>query len=130
MKKLKKKHLDAAIDIGMVVALMCQESRLDNLYKTINEEWGIGGIVDTSYTMAWFATEAIDKYKDIDWEQVVMGDLKLPYLSNKYKGYGEHLCCWDEAMEDYAQWRIENFTQEEWGKINYGRVDNPMLKKS
>ena len=129
MRKLKKKHLDVAIDLGMVVALMSQEGRIDKLYHMINEEWGIGGIVDTSYTMAWFATEAMDKYKDVDWERVVMGNLKLPHLSEQFKQYSEHICCWDAAMEDYAQWRIENFTQEKWGEINYSRVENPLLKK-
>jgi len=129
MRKLKKKHLDVALDLGMVVALMSQEGRIDKLYNMINEEWGIGGIVDTSYTIAWFATEAMDKYKDVDWEQVVIGNLDLPHLSEHFKQYGENICCWDVAMEDYAQWRIENFTQEQWGEINYSRVDNPMLKK-
>lgn len=129
MRKLKKKHLDVALDLGMVVALMSQEGRIDKLYNMINEEWGIGGIVDTSYTIAWFATEAMDKYKDVDWEQVVIGNLDLPHLSEQFKQYGENICCWDVAMEDYAQWRIENFTQEQWGEINYSRVDNPMLKK-
>lgn len=125
--KFNKEQFDAAIDIGMIVALMCGEGRMDKLYKLIHEIWDIGGIVDTSYTMAWFATEAKDKYKDVDWEQVVIGDLELPYLSEKYKQYG-HISCWDVAMEDYAEWRIETFTQEKWGEINYGRIDNPILE--
>jgi hypothetical protein len=132
--KLDKKNLDVAIEIGMVVALMSLEGRLDKLYKMINEYMGLGGIVDTTYTLTWFATEFIELHKDSDWEQVVMADKgdELPdiflHRSEKFKKYGKYVTCWDEAAEDYSEWRVENFNADEFKKINMNKnAKNPLL---
>jgi hypothetical protein len=137
MKKLNKEQLDVAIEVGMVVALMSCEGRIDRLYKIINEEGDFGGICDTSYTMAWFASEFIDLHKDTNWEELHFNsegkeqtnpsDIFL-YRSEKYKKFGKYVSCWDEAAEDYAEWRIETFNYEEFAKINHNKyAKNPLL---
>lgn len=129
MKKVNKEQLDLILEVGQITALMSEEGRMERLYEIINSELGLGGINDTAYTMAWIATEFMEKYKDTDWEAVVMDELKLPYLSKEFQERGgKFITCWDEAAEDYAQWRIENFDADEFGKINYGRTKNPLLK--
>lgn len=128
MNKLNKEQLDVAIEIGMVTALMSCEGRVEKLYQKINEEIGCGGICDTVYTLTWFATEFIDIHKDTDWEELE-GDISL-YRSNKYKQFGKQFSSWDEAAEDYAEWRIENFNFEEFEKINHNiNAKNPLLSE-
>lgn len=125
---MKKEELNLMLEVGQITALMSGEGRMDRLYEIIHEKLDVGGINDTAYTMAWFATEFIDKYKDTDWEAVVMDEVKLPYLSKEFQSRGQHISCWDEAAEDYAQFRVENFTYEEFSKINHGKTKNPLLK--
>lgn len=132
--KLKKKYLDAATEITMVTAFMTLEGRLDRLYDIINKELDLGGIMDTTYTMSWFACEFIDLHKDTDWEDVFSDDTEnlsdvFLHRSDKYKKYGKYVTCWDEAIEDYAEWRIDNFNSDEFAKINFNReAKNPLLK--
>lgn len=135
MRKLGKKDLDVAIEVGMVTALISGEGRMDRLYEMVHEEMDMGGIVDTSYTITVWACEFIERHKDTDWEKAVMheeGD-ELPKiyerLSEKHKEYGKYLCCWDEAAEDFAEWKLENFDADEFSKINFNKdAVNPLLK--
>lgn len=138
MEKLTKEQLDVAIELSMVTALMTGEGRLDRLYKIIHEDGDFGGIMDTVYTFSWFAAEFIEKHLNTDWEslyftsegeeQTQPDDIFL-HLSERYKEYGTHVSCWDEAAEDYAEWRIENFNYDEFAKINHNRdAKNPLLK--
>lgn len=98
---------------------------------------GCGGICDTVYTLTWFATEFIDLHKDTNWEELhFSSDGKeqanpsdtFLYRSEKYKKLGKHVSCLDEAAEDYAEWRIENFNYEDFAKINHNKhANNPLI---
>jgi len=134
MKKINKEQLEVAQELSMVVALMSCEGRMDRLYKIIHEEGDFGGICDTAYTIAWFAAEFVELHLDTDWQDVFDVDNsdevadKFLHRSNKYKEFGKYVSCWDEAVEDYAEWRIDNFNYEEFEKINCNRhKKNPML---
>lgn len=138
---MRKKELNTALDLGIAVAIMSTEGRFSELYEIINEKLGVGGYVDTAYTMSWFATEALAKYDapKVDWEKVIDAYYNsnqrngLPLISEKFKNrdHGTKLpliSCWDEALEDYAQWKIENFTYEEFNRINSNpNKINPLL---
>lgn len=127
MNKLNKEQLDIVLEIGMVVALMSNDGRMERLYKKIHDEGEFGGICDTAYVMAWFATEFVEKHLSTDWEQLFNlnetddGIDKFLHLSDKFKAFGKFSSHWDEAVEDYAEWRIDNFNFEEFEKINYNQ---------
>jgi hypothetical protein len=132
---MKKEEVDFGLEVGLTVGIMSLEGRMEALYKIIHEDLDIGGICDTAYTMAWFATEFIKIHKDTNWEEVHYPkhpqNSKFLYRSEEFKkrgGYKDnpmYVTCWDDAAEDYAQWRIENFNEEEFSKINYGNK-NPL----
>lgn len=135
---MRKKEIDFAIEVGLTTAIMSGEGRMDALYKIIHEDLDMGGIVDTAYVMSWIATEFIKIHEDTNWEEVIMNngepmDDKFLYLSEKFQQRGgfkenpKYVTCWDDAAEDYAQWRIETFNEEEYSKIAYGRTPNPLL---
>lgn len=137
MEKLNDAQLSVAMEVGQVVALMSGEGRMDRLYKKIHEDGDFGGICDTAYTMAWFAAEFIEMHLNTNWERIHFtedgeeqknpSDIFL-HRSEKYKKFGKHVSCWDEAAEDYAEWRIETFNYEEFEKINLNRhAKNPLL---
>jgi len=134
---MKKEDADLALEVGVTTAIMSQGGRLERLFEIIHDEIGIGGILDSAYTMSWFAAEFLRLHEDTDWEQVhyPSGPIhpKFLYLSEEFKkrgGYKEapqYVTCWDDAAEDFAQWKIENFSEEEFERINYRRNKNPLL---
>jgi len=129
--KLNKKELDVAITLGMLSAIMTQDGRLEEVYRLTNEEWGIGGIVDTSYVFTWWAMEFMELHKDTDWESLYGDEVNIEWLSKKYKEtWGGFQESWDICAEDFAQWKLENYSKEEFNRINCSTKEiEPLLKK-
>jgi len=126
---IQKEKVDTAIEIGMLVGFMSQEGRLEAMYQKVHEEWDVGGIADTVYTLTWWAMEFTALHKDTDWEE--MYDSEIPWLSKKYQEYGGFQESYDIVAEDYAQWKVENFTIEEFKRINSDpNIKNPLLSRT
>lgn len=134
---MRKEDASLALEVGVTTAIMSQGGRLEKLYHIIHEEIGCGGILDSAYTMSWIASEFLRIHEKTNWEELFFmnGPIhkKFLYRSEQFKkrgGYKEapqYVTCWDDAAEDYAQWKIENFDYNEFERINLLNSKNPLL---
>ena len=115
---MKKETKDYAMDISMTAIIMADDGRLQEIYKKNNEEWGVGGYMDTLSVFSTWAMEFEEEFRDTDWEELLFDDTGENYKARSKKFDGL-LACWDDVVMDYAQHKLENYTKEEFNRVVY-----------
>jgi hypothetical protein len=88
-------------EVGMVSAIIADHIT-KKLYKKMQAN-GTGYISTIEQISEW-AIEFVEKHKNTKWEDVLMDETIKP-ISKAIKS----IICWDDAVFDFAQYKLENF---------------------
>ena len=97
MEKINK-----AKEVGMVSAIIA-DSVMKKLYPKV-QETGHGYMQTVDIISDW-AIQFIKKHKNTDWEDVLHNSALKP-LS---KGFKSTIICWDDAVIDFAHYKLEGY---------------------
>jgi len=90
-------------EIGMIAAIIS-----DNIMKELYEETGNTYLVAVEKISDW-ALEFLEEHKRTDWEKVLEESTLKPKSEQWSKDGISSIICWDDAVIDFAYYKLEQF---------------------
>ena len=90
-------------EVGMIAAIIS-----DNIMKQLYEETGNTYLMAVEKISDW-ALEFLEEHKRTDWEKVLEENTLKPKSEQWSKGGISSIICWDDAVIDFAYYKLEQF---------------------
>lgn len=90
-------------EIGMIAAII-SDHIMEKLYE-LHQQRGTG-YISTVETISDWSVEFLEAHKRTNWEEVLNDNSFKPKSANWPSG---EIICWDDAVIDFAYYKLENF---------------------